>query len=154
VVPIAAVLSNCVHLLIQIALLLLLTVCFGLRPNRYWLWMPVIWVCTSRFCADWPLGSSAINVYIRDTRYVLESFNTVLFWLVPIFIPLPLSGKIQERLPIQSGGRAGDGVRNILMDGTAPPASLIENLTIAASVALGLGFLIFHRLKPGFTNTI
>jgi len=45
-------------------------------------------------------------------------------------------------------------MRNILMDGTAPPASLIETLTIAASVALGLGFLIFHRLKPGFYEHI
>ena len=33
VVPIAAVLSNCVHLLIQIALLLVLTVAFGTAPE-------------------------------------------------------------------------------------------------------------------------
>jgi ABC-type polysaccharide/polyol phosphate export permease len=155
VVPIAAVLSNCVHLLIQIALLLSLTVAFGLHPNRYWLWLPLIWALYVAFVCGLALGSSAINVYIRDTRYVLESFTTVLFWLVPIFYPfsiIPLKYKdIYQFNPVAALVLA---LRNILMDGTAPPASLIVNLTIAASVALGLGFLLFGRLKSRFYEHI
>ena len=45
-------------------------------------------------------------------------------------------------------------MRNILMDGTAPPLSLIANLTIAAGFSLGLGFLIFGRLKVRFYEHI
>jgi len=45
-------------------------------------------------------------------------------------------------------------MRNILMDGIAPPMSLILNLTMAACVALGLGFLIFARMKPFFYEHI
>jgi hypothetical protein len=45
-------------------------------------------------------------------------------------------------------------MRNILMDGIAPPTSLIENLLIAASVAVGLGILIFRRLKVRFYEHI
>src|SRR5579864_4649092 len=36
VIPIASILSNCLHLLIQIALLLGLVLAFGYRPNVYW----------------------------------------------------------------------------------------------------------------------
>jgi ABC-type polysaccharide/polyol phosphate export permease len=155
VVPIAAVLSNCVHLLIQIALLLLLTVAFGRRPNRYWLWLPLIWALYVAFVCGLALGSSAINVYVRDTRYVLESFTTVLFWLVPIFYPfsiIPLKYKdIYQFNPVAALVLA---MRNILLDGTAPPTSLIVNLTMAASFALGLGFLIFGRLKSRFYEHI
>jgi ABC-type polysaccharide/polyol phosphate export permease len=155
VVPIAAVLSNCVHLLIQIALLLLLTVCFGLRPNRYWLWMPVIWGLYVAFLCGLALGSSAINVYIRDTRYVLESFNTVLFWLVPIFYSFSIiPQKYADIYRVNPVAALVFAMRNILMDGIPPPISIIENLAIAAGVALGLGFLIFRRLKPGFYEHI
>jgi lipopolysaccharide transport system permease protein len=155
VVPIAAVLSNGVHLLIQMALLLLMTVGFGLRPNRYWLWLPLLWVLYVTFVCGLALGSSAINVYIRDTRYVLESFTLVLFWLVPIFysfsiIPAKFSG-IYQFNPVAALVLA---MRNILMDGVAPPTSLVVNLTIAASFALALGSLIFRRLKPGFYEHI
>jgi ABC-type polysaccharide/polyol phosphate export permease len=155
VIPIAAVLSNCVHLLIQFALLLLITVVFGLRPNRYWLWLPVIWALYVVLVCGLALGASAVNVFIRDTRYVLESFTTVLFWLVPIFYPFSIIPQkywdIYQFNPVAALVMA---MRNILMDGIAPPRSLIENLIIAASVALGLGLLIFRRLKPGFYEHI
>jgi lipopolysaccharide transport system permease protein len=150
-VPIAAVLSNCVHLLIQIALLLVLTVAFGLPPNRYWLWLPVIWTLYVAFVCGLALGTSAINVYIRDTRYVLESFTTVLFWLVPIFYPFSVIPQkywtIYQFNPVAALVMA---TRNILMDGIAPPMSLVENLMLAATFTLSLGFLIFRRLKLGF----
>jgi lipopolysaccharide transport system permease protein len=155
VVPIAAVLSNGVHLLIQIALLLLLTVVFGLRPNWYWLWLPIIWTLYIAFVCGLALGSSAINVYIRDTRYVLESFTTVLFWLVPIFysfsdIPQRYA-RIYQFNPVAALIFA---MRNVLMDGIAPPISIILNLAAAAAFTMSLGFLIFRRLKPQFYEHI
>jgi lipopolysaccharide transport system permease protein len=155
VVPIAAVLSNCVHLLIQFGLLLLLTIVYGLRPNVYWLWLPVIWILYIAFVCGLALGASALNVYIRDTRYVLESFTTVLFWLVPIFYPFSIIPEkywdIYQYNPVAALVMA---MRDILMNGVAPPMSLIRNLVLAATVALGLGFLIFRRLKHRFYEHI
>ena len=44
IVPIATVLGNCMHLLIQIGLLLTFTLIFGLGVNRQWVWLPFIWL--------------------------------------------------------------------------------------------------------------
>jgi ABC-type polysaccharide/polyol phosphate export permease len=155
VVPIAAVLSNCVHLVIQIALLLLIAVAFGKYPNRYWLWLPVIWTLYVAFVCGLALGSSAINVYIRDTRYVIESFTTVLFWLVPIFYSFSIIPEkyvwIYHYNPVAALVMA---MRNIVMDGVAPPMSLLANLAAAAGFTVTLGFLIFRFLKPRFYEHI
>jgi ABC-type polysaccharide/polyol phosphate export permease len=115
----------------------------------------VIWALYVAFVCGLALGSSAINVYIRDTRYVLESFTTVLFWLVPIFYSFSIiPQKYHDIYQFNPVAALVLAMRNILMDGIAPPTSLIENLLIAASVAVGLGILIFRRLKVRFYEHI
>ncbi len=42
-IPITSVLSTCVHLIIQIGLLLVIVLLSGIHVNVYWLWLPVIW---------------------------------------------------------------------------------------------------------------
>ena len=43
IVPLASVLSVCVHLIIQIMLLLTTALLFGLRVNVEWFWLPLVW---------------------------------------------------------------------------------------------------------------
>src|ERR1700722_10352424 len=70
VFPIASVLSNCLHLIIQIGLLLLSIILFGRGVNVYWLWLPVIWGLEILFVTGLVLAFSALTVFVRDTRYV------------------------------------------------------------------------------------
>ncbi len=151
IIPVVAVLSHVVHLLIQIALLITFVLAFGLHPVKAWLWLPVVWLLYVIFVCGLALGSSAINVYLRDTRYLVESFNTVLFYLVPIFysfsiIPPRYAG-IYQFNPVAAMVLA---TRNILLDGKSPPLSLVSNLVVVAAFTTGLGLLIFTRLKPRF----
>src|ERR1044071_579754 len=44
IVPIANVLSQCTHLLIQIIVLLVFTLAFGFGVNVNWLWLPLLWL--------------------------------------------------------------------------------------------------------------
>ena len=150
-VPIATVLGNCAHLLIQIGLLLGATLAFGYGVNRHWVWLPFVWLMEITFVCGLALLSSSLNIYIRDTRYVVESASTVLFWLVPIFysdsaIP-PQFREIFWYNPVAAMVTA---LRNILMGAIPPPASLLIKLTISSFAMLGLGFVIFRKLKPGF----
>ena len=151
IVPIASVLSNCVHLLIQIALLLGIALVAGKGINIQWLWLPVIWGLEIVFVCGLALASSAVNVYIRDTRYVVESVNTVLFWLVPIFysfasIP-PQYRDIYQYNPVAALVLA---LRNILLEAQAPPHTLLIKLVVVSTLTFAGGWLLFGRLKPRF----
>lgn len=149
--PIASVLSNCLHLLIQIALLLALILVFGSGVNVYWLWLPLIWGLEILFVMGLALIFSAVNVYVRDTRYVIESTNTVLFWLVPVFysfalIPVRFRGLYQ----INPVAALVLMMRNVLLEGHAPLHSTLIRLAIVAVATFGTGWFVFGKLKDGF----
>lgn len=151
IIPLASVLSNCVHLLIQVALLVVLTVAFGLPVTRYWLWLPVIWGLEIIFVCGLTLATSAVNVYLRDTRYIVESINTIFFWLVPIFYSfaiIPMEYKeLYQYNPVAALVLA---LRIILLEAQSPPSTLLVKLTSVSIATFCTGWLVFGRLKSRF----
>jgi ABC-type polysaccharide/polyol phosphate export permease len=151
VFPIASVLSNCLHLLIQIALLLGIILVFGSGVNIHWLWLPLIWGLEILFVMGLSLAFSAINVYVRDTRYVVESTNTVLFWLVPIFYSFALiPARFRGLYQINPVAALVLMMRNVLLEGHAPLGSTLIRLAIVSIGMFGLGIFVFGKLKDGF----
>ena len=152
IVPLAAVLSNCLHLLIQICLLVILVFAFGFRANRYWVWLPYIWTMEVIFVCGLSLITSALNVYIRDMRYLVESTNTVLFWLVPIVYtqlasPPRIYALIDHHNPLAALILM---MRRILMNGEFPGSSTLIAMTYASIITFAFGFLVFQKLKRHF----
>ncbi|MGD1093728.1 MAG: ABC transporter permease [Bryobacteraceae bacterium] len=151
VVPIASVLANCLHLLIQIGMLLTFVMLFGYGVNRHWMWLPVVWGLEIVFVLGLVLACSALDVYLRDMRYLVESTNVLLFWLVPIVygyekIPAKYS-EIYSWNPIAAMVMA---LRRILMDGAAPGATLIGKLALGSVASLAMGWMVFRALHRRF----
>jgi ABC-type polysaccharide/polyol phosphate export permease len=155
IIPISSVFGNCLHLLIQIGLLLCLTIAAGKLPNIHWLWLPYVWGCEILFVCGLGLIFSALNVYVRDTRYVVESCNTVLFWLVPIvysfdIIPPSLRGAYQMN-PVAALVFA---IRNILLEGVRPATSLLTKLSLSSIAVFIFGLLVFRILRKGLYDRL
>ena len=153
IIPISSVLSNCLHLVIQIALLLIIAFATGVGVNIYWFFLPLIWGLELITLFGMALLFSALNVYIRDTRYFVESANLVLFWLVPIFYPfsmIPQQFKdLYQYNPVAALVLA---MREVVLEAKAPSEILLIKLTLVSFFSLGAGVLAFRRLKPGFYN--
>jgi len=153
IVPVSTALANCIHLLIQIALLLTVVLWVGNKVNGYWLLLPVIFGLEVVFVCGLSMITAALDVYFRDTRYVVESANTVLFWLVPIFYPLDIIPTryhaIYQYNPIAAVVLA---CRNILLDASAPPPTLLYKLFFVSVLSFVVGWLVFRRLKRGFAD--
>ena len=151
VVPISTVLSSVPHLAIQLALLLLMALIYGIRPGLEWFWMLAVWVLEIGFVCGLALIFSAFNVFVQDTRYFVESANTVLFWLVPVFYSFAVVpqkyAEIYSRNPVAAIVLA---MRNILLEGKSPSHVLLTKLTLVSIGTIGLGHLIFQKVQKNF----
>ena len=97
------------------------------------------------------LVSSSINVYIRDTRYIVESVLVVFFWFVPIFYPASIiPQRYQGIYMLNPVTEVVMGTRNILLEAKAPPTSSLINLVVVSLVMLAFGFGIFVRMQRRF----
>ena len=153
VIPIASVLGNLAHISAQIALLLILVLLAGKGIHLVWFWLLFIWFFEILFVCGLSLLFAALNVYIRDIRYIVESANVVLFWLVPIFYPFsviaPQYREIYQVNPLAALVLAS---RYILLEGVAPPTTLLYKLALSSTGVLVFGFLVFRKLQSRFYN--
>jgi ABC-type polysaccharide/polyol phosphate export permease len=153
VIPVSAVLGNCLHLVIQMALLLVITLASGIAPNQHWVWLPLVWLFEVAFVCGLALMTAGVNVYIRDTRYVVESANTVLWWLVPIIYPfsiIPQQYKeIYQYNPIAALVLA---MRSVILEAQAPSASILWKLFAVSAATLLVGWLGFRKMQTRFYN--
>ena len=150
-IPVATVLGNCMHLLIQIGLLMTFALIFGDMPNWYWLWMPYLWVMQIVFVCGLSLFTSAMNVYIRDTRYVVESINVVLFWLVPIFYGFEqIPERYKNIYAVNPIAALVISLRKIILEKQPPGEVLLIKLTAGSLLTFVFGAWVFRRCQRGF----
>ncbi len=151
IIPAASILSNLTHLFIQFGLLLVFVLAAGLPITVNYLWLPVVWALMIIFLIGVGLATSACNVFIRDTRYVVESFNLVLFWIVPIIYTFgqvpPEARDLYQYNPVAALILA---THVVILEARAPSMVLIGKLAAVAFVALTAGWLFFHRAERRF----
>jgi len=151
IIPLAAVLANCLHLFIQMALLFVIALIFGKPPNLYWAWLPAIWVMEIVFVCGLSLMTSSLNVYIRDMRYVVESANTVLFWIVPIFYSFSvIPAQYRDLYQFNPVAALVLCLRDIVLEAKAPPVGTMLKLTSSSIFVFAVGWLVFRNLKQRF----
>lgn len=153
IVPIAGVLSQSIRIGIQVCLLPFFVIVSAKPINLYWLLLPVLWFFEIIFVCGLALLCAALNVYIRDMRYFVESVNTIIFWLVPIFYPFAMiPQEFREIYQFNPVAALVLATRNILLDGIAPPETLLIKLAFSSLCIFGARLAIFYTLKPRFYN--
>jgi len=155
VVPITTVLACCIHLLVQIALLLSLAFLSGKGFNVQWFWMPVLWLLEIVFVCGLAMLTATLNVFVRDTRYMVESANLVLFWLVPVFYSSDIiPARYLPIIDLNPVAALVVSLRKILLNAEPPTAGTLIRLVAVSFAVFAIGLIVFHRLKPRFYEHI
>jgi ABC-type polysaccharide/polyol phosphate export permease len=151
IIPVAAVLSNLTHLVIQLGLLIIFVLTSGLSLNAHWFWLLLVWGLELLFIVGLGLASSAMFVFVRDIRYVVESAILVLFWIVPIIYSFEMVP--QDFRPLYQYNPVAAlilATHQVVIGGHAPSPVLMVKLACVSVATLLLGFLVFRRVERRF----
>jgi ABC-type polysaccharide/polyol phosphate export permease len=149
--PLVSVLSNTLHLAIQLLLVFGLVLWYGLPVTWHYLWLPVIWALELAFIYGLTLASSSLHVLVRDVRYIVESVNVVLFWLVPIFYSFTMVPQQYKSLyEFNPVAALVLPTQHVILGHRSPPHTLMWKMALVSVVFLLLGSVIFARLRRRF----
>ena len=150
-IPVAVVLANVMHLAVQLSLLVIIGLFYGVYPNWYWLWLPVLWGMELVCIMGLGLATAALHVVVRDIRYVVESINTVMFWLVPIFYTFAMvPDRFKELYQFNPVSALVLASRLVILEHRHPPETLVWKLALVSLVSFVCGMALFRRLQPRF----
>ena len=94
------VLANVVGLVVSTALLIVLLPLLDVAITARVLLMPFAVLLTVAFCGGVGLVLSALNVYYRDVKHLVQAALLAWFWLTPIAYPRSFAGNIAGALDL------------------------------------------------------
>lgn len=153
--PITAVVSGVVDLVVAFAMLLGMMLFYGIVPSANIAWLPPLLVLAFVSALGTGLWLSALNVLYRDVRVVTPFL--VQLWLLATPIAYP-SSLLREPWRTLNGinPMAGvvEGVRwAMLGTPTAPGPAILVSATTALALLIG-GALYFRRMERTFADRV
>jgi len=147
--PLSILISNSLHLLIQLGLLVVLLLILGVPWTRSFLWYPLTWVVLMCYSFGAGLWSAVLCVLYRDTLYLVQSLLSVFFWLTPIVYPLE---KVRDSTPgwlyriylLNPIAGIIDAGRNAILYGRSPDP-VAFGIACGTTLAVLLSGMLFFR---------
>jgi ABC-type polysaccharide/polyol phosphate export permease len=151
--PLVAVLSNLVHLLFALPIVLLALLVGRILGYAVGGWalllFPLVVVLQLPLVAGLALALAALNALFKDVRDLVSNLLTLTFFLTPILYPVSALPWPEARpwMLLNPFAPFTLAYQHILFHGTAPPVYLWLLMALDSAVAWALGAWIFSRLR-------
>ncbi|MBA2564679.1 MAG: ABC transporter permease [Gemmatimonadetes bacterium] len=155
VLPLVAVLSQLVHFLVSLPLVLLLAAVLGRVPGAPLMALVPIVLIQTVFTSGLALFVSSLGVRFRDLEHILSNVLLVLFFLAPIiYAPEMVPTGLRWVLRVNPLAVLIGGYQDVLYRRAWPDwMSLGLALTVSVLV-FGAGALLFERERRGFAELL
>ena len=158
-------LANLINMLLSLPLLFVFLLVFGIRPHAVLAFLPLLLVLQLLLTTGLALALAALNVRLRDVEQILTNGLTLLFFLSPILYPVstvPTTVRLGKtfELPLRPlyflNPIAGlvQSYQNIFFFGREPHWIHLGMVTIAAAIALVVGWWVFDRLRDSLAEEV
>ena len=155
IIPLAAVMSGIIDLLLAFAVLIGMMWYYGVAISANVLWLPFFILLALTAALGVGLWLSALNVQFRDVRYVLPFVTQ--FWMLATPIAYPsslLSEPWRTWYGLNPMAGVVEGFRWALLGVRTSPQPIILISSLAALSILITGALYFRRVEKTFADVV
>lgn len=154
VLPISFVTSQFVNMLLSFLVIFGVIIASGKGINFFAiLYLPVIMIIEYILALGIAMIASAINVYLRDTEYILGIVAMAWQFLTPVMYSIDQAPeKIRFIFAFNPMTPVITAYRDILYYKEAPQLNTLISAVLCGLVILGMGLLVFGRLKKHFAE--
>ena len=155
ILPISVALSGLINFLISCIIIVLFCIFGGVGITWHIIFLPLIAILQFILTLGIVFALSAINIYIKDTEYIVTFLINMLFYATPILYEASLfPEKIRFILYLNPMTQIIDAYRNIFLYHQVPSLMGMVYLVLIAIILFFLGLLIFRKLEKGFAEEV
>jgi ABC-type polysaccharide/polyol phosphate export permease len=165
ILPLSIVLSNLVNFFISLVILFPMLLIFRIRLTPWVLLLPVVILVQSCFITGMALLLSALNVFYRDTKAIMDVAMMAWFFVTPILYPIDILPKSRQILgwtidihrwtrilnPMASLVAA---YRDVLYYGRLVGPDFLARTAVTSLAVLLVGYAVFFRYSPTFGEEV
>jgi len=153
--PMVQVTGTAFKLLINTSLWLIMGIFFGSVLGWDILYLPLIFLPLLAMTLGLAALISSLSVYFRDIQQLTQVMTQIVFWSSGVFyssqkvMQVPQIWAVLKWNPVLL---AIENLRDIVLWGLHPSLGQIAYLYLVGAALLAVGFLVFNRLRSGFSD--
>ena len=155
ILPLSVVLSGLINFFISCIIIFIFCLFGGIGVSAHLLLLPVIALIQFVFTLGMVFALLAINIYIKDTEYLVQFILNMAFYATPILYPATLfPERFRWILFVNPMSEIIEAYRAIFLYHTFPDVNGMIYLVIVSVLVLAFGYMIFEKLKKGFAEEV
>ena len=155
ILPISVATSGLVNFSISCIIILLFCIFGGVGISWHLVFLPLIAIFQYILQLGLTLGLCAINIYIKDTEYIVQFFINMLFYGTPILYAASLfPERIRWVLYLNPMAQIINAYRDIFLYHQIPDLFGLLYMAGISIVLFIIGLAIFRKLEKGFAEEV
>jgi len=155
ILPISVVTSGLVNFLISLLIIALFLICSGIGFSWYIVFLPLIILIQYIFSLAVVFFTSAIDVYVRDSEYIINFLIQMVFYATPILYTLDMfPAKFQTLLKINPMVTIINSYRDVLFYQSLPHIKSLFIILAICLLLLCITYKLFKKLEKGFAEEL
>lgn len=152
VFPIAAVLSNAFDFLVAGAVVTGALLLIGWRPTLEAFWVFPLLLLLAALTTGLALILSALNLFYRDVKYIVEVLLTYAIFFTPVLFPASMAGDWQHLVLLNPVAPILEALSDTIVDHRSPALGWLCYSATASFVLLIVGYRLFKWLESQFAE--